>query len=85
MTQQLTSRILAQTTPDALLLGLAIAVAVVVVMLIAVAVIAILLLRRSSEPPHDPAVDDLALTFDHAHAPMLQQPGDSVAGARAGR
>jgi DNA recombination protein RmuC len=79
---QFTSRILAQTTPEQLLLGLAIAVAVVVVLLAAVAVIAILLLRRSSEPPHDPAVDDLA-RLQAETAGRMQAMGEALAGRQA--
>ena len=79
---QLTSRIVAQTTPEVLLLGLAIAVAVVAILLIAVAVIAVLLLRRSSETPHDPAVDDLARLLAEP-AGRMQAMGEALAGRQA--
>ncbi len=79
---QITSQILAKTTPETVLLGLAVAVAVVVVLLAAVAVIAVLLLRRSAAPPHDPAVDDLA-RLQAETAGRMQAMGEALAGRQA--
>ena len=79
---QLTSQILTGATPETLLFGLGVAVVVVVVLLVAVAVIAILLLRRSSETPHDPVVDDLA-RLQAETAGRMQAMGEALAGRQA--
>jgi DNA recombination protein RmuC len=79
---QLTSQILTGATPETLLFGLGVAVVVVVVLLVAVAVIAIMLLRRSSETPHDPAVDDLA-RLQAETAGRMQAMGEALAGRQA--
>ena len=80
MTQ--TASQLASATPQAVLLGLAIAAVVVVILLAAIAVMALLLLRRPSEPPHDPAVDELARLQAEA-AGRMQAMGEALAGRQA--
>src|ERR1700692_1436165 len=79
---QLTSKILIGATPETLLFGLGVAAVVVVVLLVAVAVIAIMLLRRSSETPHDPAVDDLARR-QGGRADRMQVMGEALARRQA--
>jgi DNA recombination protein RmuC len=78
---QITSQ-LANATPEAVLIGLAIAVVVVVGLLAGIAVMAFLLLRRPSEPPHDPAVDELARLQAEA-AGRMQAMGEALAGRQA--
>jgi len=73
---------LANATPEAVLMGLAVAAAVVVALLAGIAVMAFLLLRRPSEPPHDPAMDELARQEAEA-AGRMQAMGEALAGRQA--
>jgi DNA recombination protein RmuC len=73
---------LTNATPQAVLNALAIAAIVVIVLLAAIAVMAFLLLRRPSEPPHDPAVDELARLQAEA-AGRMQAMGEALAGRQA--
>jgi DNA recombination protein RmuC len=73
---------LANAPPEAVLLGLAIAAVVVVALIVGVAVLAYLLLRAPKEPPHDPAVDELA-RLQAETAGRMQAMGEALAGRQA--
>jgi len=73
---------LAKAPPDTLLLVLAGLAAVVVVLLIAIGTLVYLALRRPAEPPHDPAVDELA-RLQAETAGRMQAMGEALAGRQA--
>ena len=76
------SAILTKATPDTVILVLAGLAALVVVLLGAVTALAVAVLRRPTEPPHDPAIDDLARQQAEA-AGRMQAMGEALAGRQA--
>jgi DNA recombination protein RmuC len=76
------SAILAKTTPETVFLLLVGLAALVVVLLGAVTALAVVALRRPTEPPHDPALDDLARQQAEA-AGRMQAMGEALAGRQA--
>jgi DNA recombination protein RmuC len=76
------SAILTKTTPDTVFLVLAGLATLVVVLLGAVTALAVVVLRRPTEPPHDPALDDLARQQAEA-AGRMQAMGEALAGRQA--
>jgi len=72
---------LAKTPPETVMLVLA-ALAALVVTLVGAVVTLALALRRPSEPPHDPAVDDLA-RLQAETAGRMQAMGEALAGRQA--
>ncbi|HUI95545.1 MAG TPA: DNA recombination protein RmuC [Xanthobacteraceae bacterium] len=72
---------LAKTPPETVMLVLA-ALALLVVALLGAVVTLAVALRRPSEPPHDPAVDDLA-RLQAETAGRMQAMGEALAGRQA--
>jgi DNA recombination protein RmuC len=72
---------LAKTPPETVMLVLA-ALATLVVALVGAVLTLALALRRPSEPPHDPAVDDLA-RLQAETAGRMQAMGEALAGRQA--
>jgi DNA recombination protein RmuC len=73
---------LAKAPPDTLLIAFAGLAAVVVILLAVVGTLVFFALRRPKEPPHDPAVDDLA-RLQAETAGRMQAMGEALAGRQA--
>jgi DNA recombination protein RmuC len=73
---------LSQAPPDTLLLVFAVVAAIVLALLVAVGTLVFFALRRPSEPPHDPAVDELA-RLQAETAGRMQAMGEALAGRQA--
>jgi DNA recombination protein RmuC len=73
---------LSKAPPDTLLLVFAVLAAVVLALLVAVGTLVFFALRRPSEPPHDPAVDELA-RLQAETAGRMQAMGEALAGRQA--
>lgn len=76
------SAFLAKTPPETVMLVLAALAVLVVALAGAVVTLAVVALRRPSEPPHDPAVDDLA-RLQAETAGRMQAMGEALAGRQA--